>query len=272
LKDGFEITRRQNPEFGGMRFSQLPTETQAAILSFELAVDLLINMPDDEVLDIFSRLNSYAVVLNEQEKINATHFSSFKILADKIGRKYLEYWRDQGILTSSGILRMQEVSLVSDLLIAMREGIKPKKQIRRYYDEYEKEGNYEDDIGDVEVKFDAVIAKIVQIYPEGLREKEFSRPYAFYSLFTAVAHCLYGLKAGDPKVANYILLARGVSLESDSEIQRARNALDAVQELYSEEMVSFSKEDIEFLRDSRRATTDEPVRKRRTNYLLKKMA
>ena len=84
IQDGFVISKRHNPEFGGLRFSQLHEDVQAQILSFELAVDLLINLPDKEVLDIFSRLNSYAVILNEQEKINATHFGPFKALPKKL--------------------------------------------------------------------------------------------------------------------------------------------------------------------------------------------
>ena len=96
IKDGFEISRRQHPVYGGMRFSQLPEEVQSQVLSFEVAVDLLINLPDAEILDIFGRLNSYAVILNEQEKINSTHFGAFKVMADKIGFNYNEYWRKQG--------------------------------------------------------------------------------------------------------------------------------------------------------------------------------
>jgi hypothetical protein len=92
VKDGFALARGQHPEFGGLRFSQLPEEIQAQVLSFEIAVDLLINLPDREILDIFARLNSYAVVLNEQEKINSGHFGPFKVLADKIGFDYNEYW------------------------------------------------------------------------------------------------------------------------------------------------------------------------------------
>jgi len=115
IKDGFVVSRRQNKEWGGKFFSQLPEEIRAQVLSYEVSVDLLINMPDAEVLDIFNRLNSYAVVLNEQERINATHFGSFKILADEIGRKYFEYWTKQGIMTSRNILRMQEVNLVADI-------------------------------------------------------------------------------------------------------------------------------------------------------------
>lgn len=127
IKDGFEVSKRQNRDHGGVRFSQLPEEVQIQALSYELGVDLLINLPDLEILDIFSRLNSYAVVLNEQEKINASHFGSFKILADDIGRKYFEYWTKQEILSPRDILRMKEVNLVADLLIAMKEGIKSKK-------------------------------------------------------------------------------------------------------------------------------------------------
>lgn len=191
IKDGFVVNKRQNPECGEQKFSQLPEDIQAQVLSYEVSVDLLINLPDSEVLDIFSRLNSYAVLLNEQEKINADHFGPFKVLADKIGHKYNEYWTSQGILTSKNIVRMLEVNLVADLLIAMIEGIKSKKQIRKYYDQYEKE--FELDTDSLEKRFDCVIAAISSLFPEGLADTEFRRPHVFYSLFTMATHCLYGL-------------------------------------------------------------------------------
>jgi hypothetical protein len=262
IKDGFVVNKRQNLEYGGIRFSQLPEETQSQLLSYEISVDLLINLPDAEILDIFSRLNSYAIVLNEQERINANHFSSFKILADSIGRKYYEYWTDQGIITARNILRMQEVNIVADILIAMREGIKSKKQIKKYYDQYEE--NFDDDVTIMESHFDKVIATIAALYPEGLASTEFSRPHLFYSLFTAVAHCLYEL----PNQSGV-----RVPLKKDSSIETARNGLDRVGELFeAEELSSLTRQEQEFIQDSRRATTDEKVRKRRTDYLLSLMA
>lgn len=222
IKDGFVVSRRQNPEFGGKRFSQLHETIQAQVLSYEVAVDLLINLPDAEVLDIFGRLNSYAVILNEQERINAEHFGPFKVLADKLGRKYYEYWINQKILTTRNILRMAEVNLVADLLIAMREGIKSKKQIRKYYATYEEK--FDDDTDEIEIRFDKIISSIGKLYPEGLSSTEFSRPFMFYSLFTAVAHCLYGLTAlGAPRIA----------LENDAATEGARNGLDRVGELFA---------------------------------------
>lgn len=262
IKDGFVVSKRQNSEHGGLNFSQFPEDVQAQILSYEVAVDLLINLPDSEVLDIFGRLNSYAIVLNEQERLNASHFGSFKILADDIGRKYYEYWTKQGVLTSRNILRMQEVNLVADLLIAMREGIKSKKQIKKYYDLFEEK--FDDDVDATEKRFDSIIAVMGTIYPEGLATAEFSRIHLFYSLFTTVAHCLYGLPG---------MIAKRVSLEAVSSIEVARNGLDRVGELFeTTDLAKLTKNEQQFIQDSRRATTDEPVRIRRTEFLLKLMA
>jgi hypothetical protein len=262
VKDGFALARGQHPEFGGMRFSQLPEEAQAQFLSFEIAVDLLINLPDSEILDIFARLNSYAVVLNDQEKINAAHFGPFKVLADKIAFEYNEFWREQDIVSAVQILRMQEVNLVADILIAMIEGIKSKTQIKRYYGLYEKD--FPHDTLELEEQFRDVMDNISKLFPDGLKESEFRRNHIFYSLFTAVFHCLYGLRGFE---FNNQPVPR-VSLATEAEIQRARNGLDVVTELFQAEPGQIQGEAAQFLQDSRRATTDEAVRERRARYLL----
>jgi len=264
LKDGFTISKLHNKDYGDLRFSQLPPEVQAQVLEYALSVDLLVSMTDAEVLDIFSRLNSYAVILNEQEKINANHFSAFKLLADQIGHKYNEYWQTQKILTAKNIMRMLEVNLVADVLIAMREGIKSKKQIKKYYDQYEVK--FEGDVKLLEERFDKVIAKIGEIYPEGLSDTEYTRPFLFYTLFTTVAHKLYSLPS--------LGMGRGGALVG-SAIQKARNACDKVNELFQvgiAEIPQLKKGEQLFLQDSRRATTDEKIRLRRTRFLLGLMA
>jgi hypothetical protein len=260
VKDGFVVNKRQNPTHGGVLFSQLPEDIQAQLLAYEISVDLLINTPDSEVLDIFSRLNSYAVVLNEQEKINANHFGPFKVLADRIGHKYFEYWTNQGILTSKQIMRMLEVNLVADLLIAMLEGIKSKKQVKKYYAVYEATFDHDTDV--LEVEFDHVISAIAELYPEGLADTEFHRPHLFYSLFTAVGHRTRGL----PNLSNELR-------DIGSSTQSARNKLERVEEIFAaEDPATLTKVEQQFLQDSRRATTDEKVRSRRTVFLLTLMS
>lgn len=262
IKDGFPLARGQHPEYGGMRYSQLPEDAQSAFLSFEIAVDLLINLPDSEILDIFARLNSYAVVLNDQEKINAAHFGPFKVLADKIAFEYNEFWRTQDIVSAVQILRMQEVNLVADLLIAMIEGIKSKKQIRRYYANYEKE--FLHDPLELELRFTETMNEISKLFPDGLKGSEFRRNHLFYSLFTAIYHCKFGLKDFNFNGAP----VQRVSLVEEGEYERARNGLDVVTELFSAEPGELQGQAAQFLQDSRRATTDEAVRERRTRYIL----
>lgn len=259
IKDGFTVNKRHNADYGGKLFSQLPEEVQAALLSYEVSVDLLINLPDSEILDVFSRLNSYAVVLNEQEKINADHFGPFKVLADRIGHKYYDYWTTQGILSSKQVMRMLEVNLVADLLIAMLEGIKSKKQVKKFYDVFET--SFDHDVEVLEQRFDQVIAAIAKIYPEGLSDTEFRRPHLFYSLFTAVGHRELGIPGlPDPPPNGY------------SSPEAARNALERVEEIFAAtDLEDLSKDEVGFLRDSRRATTDEKVRVQRSMFLLKLM-
>ena len=42
------------------------------------------------------------------------------------------------ILSDAQIARMADVTLTADILVAMIEGIKSKKQLKNYYDKYEK--------------------------------------------------------------------------------------------------------------------------------------
>ena len=146
-----------------------------------------------EVLDIFSRLNSYAIVLNEQEEVNANHFSSFKILADEIARKYYEYWMNQGIITAKKYSQNGRSELggrhsYCDGAKASNRRSKYPKNTRSVRGAIRKERRINWKRTSL-----AVINMIGKIPPEGLSDTEFRRPHLFYSLFTAVAHCMYGL-------------------------------------------------------------------------------
>ena len=55
-----------------------PPEAQKRFLSYEFSVDLLVDATDADVLDVFARINSYSLPLNEQEKRNAKFFGAFK--------------------------------------------------------------------------------------------------------------------------------------------------------------------------------------------------
>ena len=54
IGDGFKISRTHNQEYGGKFYSELPEDIQRQILQYELAVDLLLDATDEDVLDVFA--------------------------------------------------------------------------------------------------------------------------------------------------------------------------------------------------------------------------
>jgi hypothetical protein len=260
LKDGFVISKRHHPQYGGLYFSQLnqiDDNIQGNILNYEISTDLLVNMPDPQVLDIFSRLNSYSVVLNEQEKINANHFGPFKTLADKLAHHNNTFWKENKLLSDKEILRMADVNLTADLLIAMIEGIKSKKQIKPFYSEYEKEFNHDPEM--LEERFNNTIETIQRLYGDDFTETEFKRIHLFYTLFTCIFHLNYGLTGIDK--ARVEITPRDYA--------KIVSRLENINSIFAtEDLQQLNQREIRFLDDSRRATTDKPVRQRRTEYLL----
>lgn len=260
LKDGFQISKKHNPRFGGLFYSQLASvdeDIQTSLLNYELSVDLLINMPDSEVLDVFGRLNSYAVVLNDQERINADHFGPFKTLSDRLAHKHFEFWTSNRVLTEAQVMRMGDVTLTADLLIAMIEGIRSKKQLKQYYDQYEKD--FGEDVKQLEQRFCSTMEDIGRTFPEsGLKASEFHRVPLFYSLFTTLYHLRWGLKNFDrPKLH-----------DAAWNYARIRSALDDVQQiLLTTDKRSLNPGPARFLEDTRLATTDAAVRVRRTQFI-----
>ena len=266
IKDGFKISKKHNEQYGGYYFSQLgdiDPDIQASILNYEVSVDLLVNMSDPSVLDVFSRLNSYSIVLNEQEKINANHFGPFKKLADELSKELYDFWLDSRILSEQKILRMEDVNLTADILIAMLDGIREKKKIKTYYDKYESEFTF-DEVMYAE-RFMKVIDVIRHMYPSGLRNTMFSRIHIFYSLFTALYHVMY-------RLPNMDLPSSLCSDFTENQINQMTNKINRVDEIFelflAQRGDELSQEDREFIDYSRRATTDKSKREFRTKYII----
>jgi len=257
LDDGFRINKSQHKELGGKRFSELPVNVQKDFLNYEISTDLLIEADDAMVLDVFARLNSYSVKLNEQELRNARYFGEFKQAVYNSALEYLQFWRIYKIFSEHQIARMLEAELTSDLYVAMVDGIRARKKLGYYYqifdDEFPNSGKYES-------SFRRTMDTIGDTYGQRLLDSNFRRPHMFYSLFTVIFHFLYEIPG---------LVAPKIVLKS-SDYSRVRNVLDRVDMLWeTEDLVG---EERRFLDAARRATTDEPVRIFRTKYICSKIA
>lgn len=258
LDDGFKISKTHNPEFGGKYFSELPDEAQKSLLQYELAVDLLLDASDEDVLDIFSRLNSYSVNLNQQELLHAKFFGEFRQTVYELAFEFLTFWQINKIFTDIEIVRMYEAELTSDLLIAMMEGIKSKKNIPAMYKKYDI--SFPNKVKYID-HYRHTMDLIGEIMKGSLQDSDFKRVHLFYSLFCSVYHFQYGLPE---------LQVERIQIKA-SDYNKVRQALDEIDKIFQKEDVDRYPEERAFLTAARRATTDASVRASRTVYICNKI-
>jgi hypothetical protein len=192
LKDGFKISKAHNETFRGKTFSGLDKKTQADILKYEFVVDLLEDTPDPEVYDLFARINTYAEKLKAQELRNAKWFGEFKSSVYLLAREFLTFFETNKLFTPKQILRMSEAEFISELLLAMEEGIRAgsKTVIDNCY------RDYDDDFPNRkthEKRFRKIIDTIGGILDQDLPQLEFRATRLFYPLFCAIYHLKYRL-------------------------------------------------------------------------------
>lgn len=121
MDDDYALSKSIN-NYGGKKFSALPAEIRQKIENFTFSCSVFQQISDEDVLEVFARVNTYSVPLNDQELRNGRYFGHFKQAAYILAHRHLEFWRAHDIFSESGIARMLEVELVSELLIAMMDG------------------------------------------------------------------------------------------------------------------------------------------------------
>jgi hypothetical protein len=243
----------------------MPQKWQNSFLQYELGVDVLFDMEYQDLLDIFARINSYTVTLNKQEKLHAQYLGYFKQAAYELGVKYVDYFLRANVLTKAKVTRMAEAELAGDMLVALVSSVQTNKSIEQFYKKYEDE---QGPLEEAKQQFDTTMTYIGEIYiPEDLRGTNWSRIHLFYTLFTSIAHCLYGLDGINKSLRSKI---------SQKVVGKLRVCLDEISATYDKVAEDLDNPDTpkdykNFVNRSRRATTDTTSRIERTEFVCKKI-
>ncbi len=247
-----------------MRYDNLPDDVKADILKYEIGVDLLYDITLSDLLDIFARINTYSVVLNTQEKLNAKYLGVFKVYAYELGHTYAHYFVSEGVLTKKAVSRMAEAQLSSDLLVALSGGVQTVKNIERFYRKYENCDELPAELATARATFNNAMSFVGNIYPsDDLRETNWSRPHWFYTLFICVANSLGGVGGLENFPSPELNLATA---------GRWRAQLDELSAQYdvftSDDAPDMPREFERFIDFSRRRTTDTDARLGRAKFVL----
>ena len=186
----------------GKRFANLTPSQRDAITQFSFNCEVFQGVSDQDILEVFRRLNTYSIPLNGQELRNGRFFGFFKQTAYELAFQHVEFWRKHRILSERSIARMLEVELTSELLIAQLAGLQDKKKtIDDFYERFDDRFPQQ---RKMEVRFNAIVSSMEDALGDALRESEFRRPPLFYTLWCAIYHRLYkmpGVRLRTPRRA-----------------------------------------------------------------------
>jgi len=172
-----------------LTFAGLSDEQKKAFYSYRFSVRYLNTDSDEEVRDMFRRLNKFLTPLKPQELRNATFTGPFVKLANKLADD--EYWVENRIVGTAAIRRMSDVEFVSELLIGVMHGPQGGSAavIDSYYQQYE---DYEDEFPDqrrAQRLFGETLDTVRTLIPD-IKEIRWSNKTDFYTLFVAIASLL----------------------------------------------------------------------------------
>lgn len=183
LEGGFTLDGEQSPKWADLGFEDLTAAQKKKIFAYEFVVRKLPSIDDNQLREIFRRLNKNVVALNEQELRHATYGGEFIKLVEKLAD--LEYWEGTGVFTPNAVRRMLDVEFISELVVAVLHGPQNKKlTLDKWYAAYEKEF---DEASNVETLFTDVLRELQHILPN-IRKTRWKKRSDFYSLFSVFAH------------------------------------------------------------------------------------
>jgi hypothetical protein len=205
-------------EAAGRTYSELPDELQDRFLSYPLGLDLFVNASEEQVREIFRRINSYEVPLNAEEQRHARWQGDFKWYIYRLSRHLDQFFANFGTFTDSQLVRMQDMKLLAEVSHALLNGITTtnKESLDRLY-------------RDNDEKFDEEVALRKQIegavdfidHMPGIHGSGLMKTYSMYSLILAIAHAR---EAIDPLQK---IVKGGTGLASQSKCQQRLSILAA---------------------------------------------
>jgi hypothetical protein len=136
LDGRFSLTQSKGRDFAGKKFSDLSVSLQDKILNYDLNIEELSGYSDDEVRDVFVRMNKYVVKLSPQELRHAKEQGKFYDFVEELA--LLAFWRDEGVFSKAQFDRMRAAEFAAEMTVLLIEGPQDKKNsLDLYYGEYQ---------------------------------------------------------------------------------------------------------------------------------------
>jgi len=206
------------------KFDDLSDTEKQRVWRYPIVVRDLEDSTDDDVRDLFQRLNKYSFVLNDQELRNARFKGEFLRVVQELSEH--EFWTGSGIFSVNDIRRMLDLEYISILLTSMIGGIYNRKErldefYVMYENEFEESSYYKN-------SFINILEIIDSIFPN-IRTTKWKNKVNFFSLFLS----LNSLKIDKDQHELLSKLKDALTL-FESNLEIAKNDPSEIDEKYSE--------------------------------------
>lgn len=174
-------------EFPGADFSHLEESQQRKFLDYPLTVDIFTAANEEDIREVFRRINSYTVILNKQEQRHATYQGAFKWFIVDLTNKYAQSLKQIGVFSEKDFVRMRDGEFFAELIFAIFDGLTSSSQpkldgLYRKFDSNFEQANQIN--GRIDHAFHFIFAW------EAIHKTSLMRPYIFHTLLLAIMHHL----------------------------------------------------------------------------------
>jgi hypothetical protein len=176
----------ETEEIAGKTYSGLEDEFKERFLGYQLNADLVVAATDEEVRQMFRRINSYTVPLNPEEQRHALYQGVFKWFIHKLAQRLDQSFVNMGIFREKQLVRMADMKLLTEICHALRDGIETtkRKDLDKLYENGDEAFPEEGEFGR---RLREAFEQVVE-WPQ-IHRTPLMRPHVVYALILAVTHC-----------------------------------------------------------------------------------
>lgn len=185
--DKMRLSQRSN-EFHGMTYSSLPDDQKQAFLSYNISTVQIINAQNEDILEIFARLNSYSVKVTPPELRHAKYSEPVKWAIWDRARKWRHFMSHYKVLSVRDFVRLKDNSFVAELFNFAENGVSDggESKIDAYYRSHKsKDEEFFVALSDV---VDSILEVISNDYADLLQGGTFMSAPNLLTLYTVIGY------------------------------------------------------------------------------------
>ncbi|MGG6267711.1 DUF262 domain-containing protein [Leptolyngbya sp. AN03gr2] len=260
IEDKFKLSNVSR-HYRGQQFSVLPDDVKTRFLSYEVSTDTVVSATDEEVLEIFRRINSYTLPLKEPEKRHASYQGEFKWFIKDLLELYSPMLEKYKVLTLRDISRMVDAELLTELCQVALDGIKNRRTafLEKIYKDNDASFPKREEV------YNKVVETLdfIKVELNPVLESEVLKGYSLYSLFSALVYNRYGLPNISSKDVGGLEVIGEYTPDTNQAIQNILELFNLAEQ--NNERGKYAA----FVRASGAATTSETSRRIRLEWLVR---